>query len=189
MKLIVGLGNPEDKYKYTPHNIGFLMIDFFLEKIKEKNILYEKKKEFNFFYFIKFNNQKVILFKPYKFMNLSGIEIKKIVSFYKINIEDILVLSDDIYLKIGDFKLKRKGGYGGHNGLKNIINNLKTECFKRLKIGVGYDEKIRIEEYVLRSLSNYQIQKIMNNFDFLSQVLFLFINGMPFDQIISFSKR
>ncbi|WCA22504.1 aminoacyl-tRNA hydrolase [Candidatus Phytoplasma oryzae] len=185
MKLIVGLGNIGEKYKYTPHNIGFLMIDYFLKKIKDNNIIFCQKKEFNFFYFIEINKKKTILFKPQNYMNSSGIEIKKIISNHKINLEDILILNDDIYLKIGKFKFKKKGNHGGHKGLKNIIDNLKTNIFKRLKIGVDYDNKMKIEKYVLNPLSKEQIEKIMINFDFFYKILISFVNDISLDKIMS----
>jgi PTH1 family peptidyl-tRNA hydrolase len=186
MKFIVGLGNPEKKYKFTPHNIGFLMIDFFLEKIKENNnFIISQKKKFDFFYFIEINNKKAILFKPQNYMNLSGIDIKKIVTKYKINIEDIFVLSDDIYLEIGKFKLKEKGGHGGHNGLRNIIDTLDQKNFKKLKIGVGKDPELKLEEYVLKPLNNEKIEKIMINFNLFKIILLYFIDGMSFSQINS----
>nr|WP_153369108.1 aminoacyl-tRNA hydrolase [Candidatus Phytoplasma sacchari]KAB8122311.1 aminoacyl-tRNA hydrolase [Candidatus Phytoplasma sacchari] len=189
MKLVIGLGNPGKKYKYTPHNIGFLMIDFFLSKMKEKNIIFFKQKEFDNIYFIEINNQRAILFKPQKYMNLSGIEIKKIVSNYKLDINDILVLSDDIYLEKGKFKLKNKGGHGGHNGLRNIIDSLYTNSFKRLKIGVGYDSESSIEEYVLKTFNNEDIKKITINFELFLEILISFICGMSFEKIVLFSKK
>ncbi|WBL31446.1 aminoacyl-tRNA hydrolase [Candidatus Phytoplasma sacchari] len=189
MKLVIGLGNPGKKYKYTPHNIGFLMIDFFLSKMKEKNIIFFKQKEFDNIYFIEINNQRAILFKPQKYMNLSGIEIKKIVSNYKLDINDILVLSDDIYLEKGKFKLKDKGGHGGHNGLRNIIDSLYTNSFKRLKIGVGYDSESSIEEYVLKTFNNEDIKKITINFELFLEILISFICGMSFEKIVLFSKK
>ncbi|KXT29173.1 peptidyl-tRNA hydrolase [Candidatus Phytoplasma oryzae] len=189
MKLIVGLGNPEKKYKYTPHNIGFLMIDYFLEKLKKNNIFLLKKKKNVFSYFFEVDKQKILLFKPQLYMNLSGIEIKKIISLYQINIQDIFVLSDDIYLSLGKFKLKKKSGHGGHNGIKNIIENLNTNNFIRLKIGVGYNSKTKIEEYVLQPLDNEKIKTIMINFDFFSNILINFIRGISFEKLINISRE
>ncbi|WP_284928404.1 aminoacyl-tRNA hydrolase, partial [Candidatus Phytoplasma sp. AldY-WA1] len=150
MKLIVGLGNPGIIYDNTPHNIGFMMIDFFLDYLKKNLIPFKLKKElFNLVYYVQINKKSIILLKPQIYMNNSGSAIEKIVKKYKVNTQDILVLHDDIHLKAGNFKLKHKGGHGGHNGIKNIIEMLNTNQFKRLKIGVNNNSSIPLNEYVL----------------------------------------
>ena len=156
MKLIVGLGNPGLEYKNTRHNVGFYYIDLFANKynatFKEKyNGLYSK---------IKINNEDIILLKPLTYMNLSGESVIKFVNYYKINIEDILVIHDDLDIECGKYKLKRNGSSGGHNGIKSIINNLQSEEFKRLKIGISKNNLIDTKDYVLGNLNKEEMDKL-----------------------------
>ncbi len=146
MKLIVGLGNPGNEYENTRHNMGFILLDFFAEK---HNIKINKEKFNGLYAQTTINGEKVILLKPLSFMNLSGEVVEKYVNFYKINIDDILIINDDLDLNFGRIKLKMAGSSGGHNGLKNIILHLNTENFKRLKIGISKNKLIDTKDYVL----------------------------------------
>ena len=130
MKLIIGLGNPGNEYENTRHNIGFRAID---EIAKSMNTTINQKKFDGLYTKLFINGQNIILLKPQKYMNLSGEVIKKYVDFFKIDMCDILVISDDLDMKVGLFKLKYKGSSGGHNGLKDIELNLNTQNYKRLK--------------------------------------------------------
>lgn len=147
MKLIVGLGNPGKEYENTKHNMGFMAIDKFANE-KGLNI---NKEKFGGLYvdYLLSTGEKLILLKPQKYINLSGEVIKKYVDFYKIDIDDILIISDDLDLNIGAIKIKYKGGSGGHNGLKNIEQNLKTQNYKRIKIGISNNKNIDTKDYVL----------------------------------------
>ena len=123
MKLVVGLGNPEKKYEFTRHNCGFRAIDYYASK---NNLSFKSK--FNGHYAETIvNNTKLILLKPQTYMNLSGESVIKFVNYYNINIEDILVIYDDVDFEVGKFKLRRGGSSGGHNGINNIIDLLKTQ--------------------------------------------------------------
>ena len=144
MKLIVGLGNPGDSYKNTRHNIGFMCIEKFC---KSNNIKINKEKFNGQYTKIKIDNEDIIFLKPQSYINLSGEVIKKFVDYFKI--EDILIISDDMDLDVGVYKLKQKGSSGGHNGLKNIELNLSTNNYKRLKIGISNDKNIDAKDYVL----------------------------------------
>ncbi|AYJ01430.1 aminoacyl-tRNA hydrolase [Candidatus Phytoplasma ziziphi] len=190
MKLIVGLGNPGIIYNNTPHNIGFMMVDFFLDYLKKNLIPFKLKKElFNLVYHAQINKKSIILLKPQIYMNNSGSAIEKIVKKYKINTQDILVLYDDIYLKAGNFKLKHKGGHGGHNGIKNIIETLNTNQFKRLKIGVDNNFLIPLNEYVLRVFESQIKKDILNNFPIFIDILKYFIDDAPFEKIFNFLNK
>ena len=146
MKLIIGLGNPGKEYNNTRHNIGFNFIDKYAEYHKTAI----EKKKFNGLYVeILINSEKVLLLKPQSYMNLSGIVVKKYIDFYKIKIEDILVISDDLDMPLGKVKLRKNGSSGGHNGLKNIEENIKTPEYKRLKIGISNDKNQETKDYVL----------------------------------------
>lgn len=188
MKLIVGLGNPGLIYDNTPHNIGFMMIDYFLDYLKKNVKIKFTKESSSLVYKCQINEKEILLLKPQTYMNLSGIAIKNIMQKYKINIDDILVLYDDIYLKAGCFKLKIKSGHSGHNGIKNIIEVLKTNKFKRLKIGVGYDFSKSLNEYVLSPFELIIKKSILNKFPLFGDILMYFIKDLAIDQILNFVK-
>ena len=166
MKLIVGLGNPGREYENTRHNIGFMFID---EYAKQKGVEINKKK-FNGLYIDFINNgEKTILLKPQTYMNLSGESVRGFVEFFKIKIEDIFIISDDLDMPIGKLKLRPTGSSGGHNGLKNIELHLNTQNYKRLKIGISHNKDIDTKDYVLGNLSKENkdtindLKKIVNN--------------------------
>ncbi len=146
MKLIVGLGNPGKEYENTRHNIGFMVIDKLLETYGYEK---EKSKFGGIYYETNINNNKVMLLKPQKYINLSGEVIKKYIDYFKIDIDDILIINDDLDLNVGNFKLKLSGGSGGHNGLKNIELNLGTNEYKRFKIGISNNKDMNTKDYVL----------------------------------------
>ncbi len=173
MKLIVGLGNPGKNYDHTRHNMGFFYIDHYAKK---HNVEINKEK-FNGVYneFI-YNKEKIILLKPYSFINLSGEVIKKYVDFFKIDIQDILIICDDLDTPIGKYKLKSKGSSGGHNGLKNIEFMLQTQDYCRLKIGISNNKAIDTKDYVLSKLDD-ESQKIINeNIDIICEIIDAFVS-------------
>lgn len=160
MKLIVGLGNPGNEYAKTRHNVGFMAIDNYLDndnnfKEKFKGLYLEKN----------INGEKIIFLKPQKYMNLSGEVVISFVKFYKINIDDILIIHDDLDLPVGTYKLKQKGSSGGHNGLKNIELHLGTQEYKRIKIGISNNKNIDTKDYVLGKISKeetVELDKVKN---------------------------
>ena len=155
MKLVVGLGNPEKKYEFTRHKCGFRAIDYYASK---NNLSFKSK--FNGHYAETIvNNTKLILLKPQTYMNLSGESVIKFVNYYNINIEDILVIYDDVDFEIGTFKIKKTGSSGGHNGIKDIINKLKTEDIPRVRIGISKSNYDMIN-YVLGKFSQEETKKI-----------------------------
>lgn len=135
MIVIVGLGNPGEKYKKTRHNVGFDVIDLLAEKYQ---IDVQDRKYKALVGKGRINTQAVLLVKPQTFMNLSGESVGEILRFYKLDPEqDLLVISDDVTLEPGMIRIRRKGSAGGHNGLKNIIAHSGTDGFMRIKVGVG----------------------------------------------------
>ncbi len=150
MYLIVGLGNPEPEYSNTRHNMGFDVIN----KISESSNIKVSKSKFDALYGMgEINNKKVILLKPQTYMNLSGESIIKFKKFYKISNKNIIVIYDDIDLKIGDIRLKPKGSSGTHNGMRSVIENLKTEDFIRVRVGIGTPKhKEDIINYVIGAI-------------------------------------
>lgn len=168
MKLVVGLGNKGREYENTRHNMGFMLVDRYLQY---KNITDKFKEKFNAIYIeTTINNEKVIFIKPMTYMNNSGIAVRAFVDFYKLNSEDILVISDDLDLDLGKFRLRRNGSSGGHNGLKSIISHLGTDNFKRLRIGISND-KDDVINYVLSKFSKKELNEIDIMFDTLVDVL------------------
>lgn len=148
MFIIAGLGNPKKEYDNTRHNIGFDMIDAMAEKyrISVRNIQNRAMTGKGVI-----SGQKVLLVKPLTFMNLSGESIRPLADYYKIAPDtELIVVSDDINLPVGQIRIRKKGSAGGHNGLKNIIAQLGTEEFQRIRIGVGgKPENYDLADYVL----------------------------------------
>lgn len=157
MKLIVGLGNPGKEYENTRHNVGFVTIDNIL---KAFDLKCGKEKFGGLFYETSLNNEKVIFLKPQKYINLSGQVIKKYIDFFKIDLSDLFVIHDDLDMDTGTFKLREKGGSGGHNGLKDIELQLKTNEYKRMKIGISNNKQIDTKDYVLGKFSKEEQKKI-----------------------------
>ena len=150
MKLIVGLGNPGREYEKTRHNVGFMIVDNY---VASKGLKFNKNKFSGIFCEVLINNEKVIFLKPQKYMNLSGEVVRDYLKFYKINIEDILVINDDLDMPVGKIKLREKGSCGGHNGLRNIELNLGSDHYKRLKVGISNNKNIETKDYVLGKFS------------------------------------
>jgi PTH1 family peptidyl-tRNA hydrolase len=165
MKLIIGLGNPGQKYENTRHNIGFI----FLDNLHKKWSLSDFKLEKGFDAEIsqgRIGGKKIILVKPQKFMNLSGETVKKIMAFYKTELEDLLVIHDDIDITIGKFKFSTDSTSAGHKGVQNIIDNLNTKKFARLRIGIRPEiidsttARMKFIDFVLEELEPEELKKI-----------------------------
>ena len=163
MKLIVGLGNPGKEYENTRHNIGFMVVDNYILK---KGISDSWKNKFNGLYLeANIKGEKVIFLKPQSYMNLSGGVVSQFVNFYKINLDDIIVISDDLDLLTGNFKLKPNGSCGGHNGLRDIEKCLGTQEYKRLKVGISKNNDIDTKDYVLSKISKDDLKIYESLFD------------------------
>lgn len=132
--LIVGLGNPGQKYEHTRHNMGFLTVDLLAEKAGVKLNKVKFKAAYNI---LNFAGCKCLVMKPQTYMNLSGEAVREAAQFYKIPADRVLVIYDDISLPVGKLRVRPSGSAGGHNGIKNIIAHLGTQEFPRVKIGVG----------------------------------------------------
>lgn len=155
MKLVVGLGNPGKEYENTRHNIGFELADMFAKKY---GCTFKNEKKFDASIFdINIDGEKVIVAKPLTYMNLSGTAVKKIVDFYNINSEDILILHDDLDMVFGKIKVVNNSSSGGHNGLKSITKAIETRNYVRFKIGIcGRDRSIEAIDCVLGKFSKEQ---------------------------------
>jgi peptidyl-tRNA hydrolase, PTH1 family len=134
MKLVVGLGNPGRRYEGTRHNVGYLV----LAEVARRHGMTPPKTRFRGEVVeAEFGGQKALLLSPTTFMNLSGTSVQEAVSFYKLQIEDLLVLCDDLNLPVGRLRLRSRGSSGGQKGLDDIIGRLGTEEFSRLRVGIG----------------------------------------------------
>jgi PTH1 family peptidyl-tRNA hydrolase len=152
MKLIVGLGNPGSQYERTRHNIGFLIIDYLAERW---NIKMNQSKYNGLYGTGTVNGEKVVLLKPLTYMNLSGEAIAPLARFYKIGLEDIAVIYDDLDLPKGKVRLRQKGSAGGHNGMKSTIQHLGGDSFNRIRVGIGRPEgRIPVPDYVLTNFKD-----------------------------------
>lgn len=135
VKMIVGLGNPGSKYEKTKHNIGFMAID---NIVKNLYVTFTDDKNFKAQIGSTFiNHEKVYFVKPTTFMNNSGIAVKALLTYYNIDITDLIVIYDDLDMEVSKLRLRSKGSAGGHNGIKSIIAHIGTQEFNRIKVGIG----------------------------------------------------
>jgi len=143
MKIIIGLGNIGKQYQNTRHNLGFLALDYLKELLKDANFdaWSENKKFMALVSQGNYNGEKLILVKPTTFMNNSGFCSQAILAFYKETAENLIVLHDDIDIKFGDYKLQKDKSCAGHRGVQSIIEQLKTQNFTRLRLGIGKENQ------------------------------------------------
>ena len=181
MKLIVGLGNPGHEYENTRHNIGFQLLDYIA---KDKNIQFLRNKFNGKYTELSINGEKVILLKPLSYMNLSGSVVEKYVSFYKINVCDILVIQDDLDMNFGRVKIVHNSSSGGHNGIKDIERCLGSKEYARLKIGIANDKSIDTKDYVLGKFTDEEEKVLLSVFKDLVNVIDDFCT-MSLDRLMS----
>ena len=160
MKLIAGLGNIGTKYTFTRHNAGFMLADSialnnnlnFKENTRLKCLMTNYRN----------GSDDYLIIKPTTFMNLSGEAVRAVSDYYKISIEDIIVVYDDLALPIGKIRFRANGSDGGHNGIKSVIQHLGTENFARLKIGIGPQSNLPSEVFVLQNFSQDELEILKN---------------------------
>ena len=152
MKIIVGLGNPGEKYLKTRHNLGFMVIDRLAQQLemecsqKKYQSLFCKKS-------VNVDREEIVLLKPQTFMNLSGIAVKEVMDMYKCALQDLMVICDDLDIPLGKIRIRRNGGCGGHRGLESIADRLGSTVFSRLRIGIGRPAFGDTSDYVLSAFS------------------------------------
>ncbi|MCQ2752680.1 MAG: aminoacyl-tRNA hydrolase [Bacilli bacterium] len=156
MKLIVGLGNPGKEYEHTRHNMGFDTLDLLNKTLK----IDLNKEGFKGLYGKgKYHDEDIVLLKPLTLMNLSGEAVQALMAFFKIKQDDLLVISDDMALPPGKIRLRENGSSGGHKGIQNIIDNLSSNEFKRLRIGIG-EPKFNSINFVLSRPTGEELKLI-----------------------------
>ena len=163
VRLVVGLGNPGSRYENTRHNIGFRVIDRLAERLGMSvtrtrfKALYEKGR---------YNGQELILAKPQSFMNLSGEPVRALADYFDVEPTEILVVYDEIDLVYGRIKVVASGGHGGHNGVRSLVDNLKTRDFARIRMGVGRpDPRVDVSDWVLGKFSTDEGQTLDSHID------------------------
>lgn len=146
MKLIVGLGNPGKEYEKTRHNVGFMVMDRLADILNVSISISKFKGEY---VKLKYKGEDVILLKPMTYMNNSGESVIQVMNYFKIDVEDILVVYDDMDMPVGKLRLRESGSAGGHNGVKSIIAHVGTQKFQRIRVGIDKHPRIKVIDYVL----------------------------------------
>jgi PTH1 family peptidyl-tRNA hydrolase len=176
--LIIGLGNPGTKYEVTRHNAGFLALDDYAD---QQHCTINQEKWNGLYTAERIHDQRVILLKPQTFMNKSGESVARFADFYQIPLENILVIFDDLDLPKGKIKVTAKGGPGGHNGIRSLIQHLGSLNFSRLKIGIGRPERdeqgrgVPVDRYVLGALSNEELALFNERLALIHEAIDLFL--------------
>lgn len=182
MKLIVGLGNPGKQYENTRHNVGFMVLDQLQQTLAPQET-WKKDKSNALTLAVKHDKTSLLLVKPQTYMNNSGIAVKNLLSFYKIPLQNLYVIYDDLDLPLGEIRIKKEGSSGGHNGLQSIIDMAKSETFHRVRIGIGRPiakednalQKQQITNYVLERFSIEEREKVQEVIQKTTQSLLLLI--------------
>lgn len=168
MKIVFGLGNPGVEYNNTRHNIGFGFVDYIASS---NDFIFNSAKFGASLLEYVINGEKVLLVKPMKYINLSGEVVKKFVDYYKLSLDDILVIHDDMDMSFGRVKFVYDSSSGGHNGIKNIEMQLGSKRYLRLKIGIAKNSDMGAKDYVLGKMSKNDIDKIMVVYEKLVNVV------------------
>lgn len=179
MKLVVGLGNPGKQYENTRHNVGFIVLDYLAQYYDFK---FEVKKKYQIGT-ASINGEKVLFVKPQTFMNLSGEAVIEVMNFYKLNVEDIIVVFDDLDMEFGKLRVKQDSSSGGHNGIKNIINHLHTQNFMRIKVGINNSYKKDVKSFVLSNFSKDEAKQLNDLNSVICNGILAFIDNQPVNYI------
>jgi PTH1 family peptidyl-tRNA hydrolase len=157
MRLIVGLGNPDPEYQWTPHNLGFLAID---ELANRGSIRVERPEGKALVGKGKLAGEEVVLAKPQTYMNLSGMSVRELLEKYELSPADLLVMCDEVQLPFGTIRIDRKGSGGSHNGANSVISSVGTQEFSRIRLGCGPDHPLSSrKEFVLRPMKKAELEE------------------------------
>ena len=179
-KLLVGLGNPGDKYFETRHNVGFMLVD---QMAKSLNLTFSHDKIFQADIASTFlNGEKIYFVKPTTFMNDSGKAVHALLTYYGLDVEDLLVIYDDLDMEVGKLRFRQKGSAGGHNGIKSIIAETGTQEFDRIKIGIGRPQKgMTVVNHVLGKFSEDDYAMILLTLDKVETALHHYLKTNDFE--------
>ena len=157
-KIVLGIGNPGNKYAKTRHNLGFAVVDE-IANTHGKNFHADPRSK-SVAAEIDLGDQRCLLVKPITYVNLSGEAVRLLLNWYKLSVASLLVISDDLHLPVGKIRLRSKGGSGGHRGLQSIINCLQSSDFARLRIGIGSENEVANASYVLSRFTSAEQEVI-----------------------------
>ena len=180
-KLLVGLGNPGDKYVETKHNVGFMLVD---QLAKSLSLTFSHDKIFQADVTSTFiDGEKVFLVKPTTFMNESGKAVHALLTYYGLEVEDLVVIYDDLDMEVGKIRLRAKGSAGGHNGIKSIINHIGTQTFNRIKIGIGRPKQgMSVVHHVLGKFDQDDYTAILLAIDKSEEALRFYLKDGQFEK-------
>lgn len=184
MKIIVGLGNPGEKYKNSRHNVGFMVMDNMvqdkiLSSVDEKLLFAKNEKFLAETVLTQVKGERIIFVKPTTFMNLSGEAVSKIMQYYKADISDIIVVYDDKDIPLGQIRVRTEGSSAGHNGLNNIIETLGTNQFTRIRVGISNNDEtaspINTKDFVLAKFTDRETQIISETIEKVSRLILEYV--------------
>jgi len=175
VRILLGIGNPERRYNFNRHNVGFMLLDYFA---KEHSVAFKPSK-FDYYYATgNLSPSSFMLIKPTTYVNNSGLAALQAFKKYETNIEDFLVIVDDVNLQFADIRIRKSGGDGGHNGINSIIFHLQDDQFPRLRIGIGNNfAEGKMADYVLTDFSEEEKEALPNVFKTGTVLLEEFIIG------------
>jgi PTH1 family peptidyl-tRNA hydrolase len=182
MYVIVGLGNPDAKYKNTLHNLGFMAVDLLAEKL---GVEFNKKGHKGVYALTTVGGEKVALLKPMTYMNLSGECLQSFLNFYKVPTANVVVLYDDLDIDIGSIRIRKSGSAGTHNGMRDIVKKLGSENFARIRVGIKPQNDSRgIIDYVLSDIKKDDEETFLKVFAKTAEALKMFLEGKKLDEIM-----
>ena len=179
--IIVGLGNPGKKYENTHHNVGFMAIDKIAETL---NVKFNKKGCSSEYGFTSVDGEQIVLAKPQTYMNLSGEAVKSLMSHFKEDADNVVVIYDDIEIPLGAIRVRKEGSGGTHNGMKNIIQEVGTKDIKRIRIGLGVDKTIDLKDYVLSPISSKDMEIVSQSLDKIASGVEVYITDRDIDKLM-----
>ena len=183
MYIVVGLGNPDKKYLNTLHNIGFMAIDKVAEKLGAN---FDKKGFKGEYSQVVVNGEKVILLKPQTYMNLSGESVVAVMNFYKVSVENLIVIYDDLDINIGSLRIRKNGSAGTHNGMRNIVSLLGSSEFPRFRVGIKPENDSRgIIDYVLSDIKKGDEERFNAVLDKTADAVISLLKGTSLDVVMN----
>ncbi|MCL5005731.1 MAG: aminoacyl-tRNA hydrolase [Acidobacteria bacterium] len=187
MKLIVGLGNPGDEYRLTPHNLGFMAVERLAETY---GVEFSRREARARAALAEIEGEQVVLAKPQTFMNLSGLAVGGLLEKWNASAEDLVVLVDDADLPLGSLRIRLKGSAGGHNGLKSIIGALETDRFVRVRMGVGQDRVVEdLVSYVLAPFRKKDLETVADMVDRAAEAVRIILKEGPEKAMNLFNRK
>ncbi|MGX7348060.1 aminoacyl-tRNA hydrolase [Aerococcus vaginalis] len=182
MKLVVGLGNPGKKYEGTRHNMGFIVAD---EWAVQHHETFDRTAMQGDYFETRVNNEKVLFVKPTTFMNLSGDCVYGFMHYYKLALEDLLVIYDDMDMDIGRLRLRQKGSAGGHNGMKDIIKKVGSSEIQRMKLGIGHPTDTTVVNHVLTRFPKKDHDTMLQTVNHAVDAIDAWLNGETFQNVMN----